>query len=238
MDIDEISTSSNKFSRTSQPKALKINLYVMKALFFLLSFISISVISCQNSDKKTTHTPIKNDSGVLSSKESKGDNIRTETNFALALSSNSLQIINQNTGSTNMVSFKTPIDQTIEIVEKVLKSKPTININRECGAGPLKMATWDNGLTLLFQKNKDTWLFVGWAANEAKNPKLKVNTMAGIGVGSNRKEMESAYVIKVSKTSLGYEFSTKSDDLFGIFDGADKNAKITNLWSGVSCNFR
>ena len=112
-------------------------------------------------------------------------------------------------------------------------------INSECGAGPLKMATWDNGLTLLFQeKSKDTWSFVGWAANPAKNPELKLNTMAGIGIGSTRKEIKSAYVIKENKSTLGYEFATKSDDIFGIFDGAGDNAKITNLWSGVSCNFR
>ncbi len=210
----------------------------MKKSFFLLALINILVISCENSGKKTTQTSTKKDRSVVSSNESKGENKLKQTDFTLALSAHSLQIINQNTGSTNMVSFETPLDQTIEIVQKVLKSKPTININSECGAGPLKMATWDNGLTLLFKKNRETWLFVGWAANKAKNPQLKITTMAGIGVGSSKKEMENAYVIKVSKTSLGYEFSTKSDDLFGIFNGADKNAKITNLWSGVSCNFR
>lgn len=208
----------------------------MKASFFLLALINIFLISCENSGKKSTQTSTKKDRSVVSNNESKVENTLTQTNFTLALSAHSLQIINQNTGSTNMVSFETPLDQTIEIIEKVLKSKPTININSECGAGPLKMATWDNGLTLLFQKNRETWFFVGWAANEPKNPQLKLTTMAGIGVGSNRNEMENAYVIKVSKTSLGYEFSTKSDDLYGIFDG--KNAKITNLWSGVSCNFR
>ncbi len=92
---------------------------------------------------------------------------------------------------------------------------------------------------MLFQEKKNTeWLFVGWAANKATKPKLKLTTIAGVGVGSKRKDMEDAYVIDVAKTSLGYEFSTKAADLFGIFDGATKNAEITNLWSGVSCTFR
>jgi hypothetical protein len=162
-----------------------------------------------------------------------------EIQFSLALSANAIQIINQNNGSTNEINFKTPFNQTIETVGKVLKEEPFIGINSECGAGPLKTATWKNGLTLLFKEKKNNeWLFVGWAANQTKNTELKLKTMAGIGVGSTRKEMESAYVIKITKTSLGYEFSSKTDDFFGILDGADENAKIINLWSGLSCNFR
>jgi hypothetical protein len=61
--------------------------------------------------------------------------------------------------------------------------------------------------------------------------------MAGIGIGSRLEEIQSAYEIEVRKTSLGYEFSTAAG-MYGILDGAGKNAKIINLWSGVSCNFR
>ena len=209
----------------------------MKVKFFLFTLISIVTVSCQNSEQKSQKS-VKKDSVPLTSKDLQETYAPKQTKFGLALSSNSLKIIDQGSGSTNTISFETPVDKTIETIEKVLKSKPAININSECGAGPLKMATWDNGLTLLFKKNKESWLFVGWAANEPKIQEMKLTTMAGIGVGSTRKEMESAYSIKVSKTSLGSEFSTQSDDLFGIFDGPDENAKITNLWSGISCNFR
>ena len=209
----------------------------MKVKFFLFTLISIVTVSCQNSEQKSQKS-VKKDSVALTGKDLQETYAPNETKFSLALSSNSLKIIDQSSGSTNTISFETPVDKTIETIEKVLKSKPAININSECGAGPLKMATWENGLTLLFKKNKEFWLFVGWAANEPKIQEMKLTTMAGIGVGSTRKEMESAYSIKVSKTSLGSEFSTQSDDLFGIFDGPDENAKITNLWSGISCNFR
>jgi len=211
----------------------------MKVKLYFILLITISFNACQNNKQKNTQTNTEKDS-LVALKTDSTKNIQPKAmEFDLALSANAIQIINQNNGSTKEIGFDIPFNQTVEIVEKVLKSKPTININSECGAGPLKMATWDNGLTLLFQeKNNDGWLFVGWAANQAKNPQSKLNTMASIGIGSTRKEMESAYVIKVVKTTLGYEFSTKSNDLFGIFDGANENAKITNLWSGVSCNFR
>jgi hypothetical protein len=211
----------------------------MKVKLYFIFFISIGLYACQNTNQKQTQTTIEKDSATSLKIDSTQSTQQKESQFSLALSQNALQIINQNNGSTQEIGFKMPLKQTIATVEKVLKSKPTLNTNSECGAGPLKMATWDNGLTLLFQeKNKDEWLFVGWSASHPKNPKLKLKTMAGIGIGSTKKEMESAYVIKVVKTTLGNEFSTKSDDLFGIFDGADENAKITNLWSGVSCNFR
>lgn len=61
--------------------------------------------------------------------------------------------------------------------------------------------------------------------------------MAGIGIGSTREEKESAYVITITKLSLGSEFATTSG-LYGIFDGAGKNAKITDMWSGTTCVFR
>ena len=211
----------------------------MKVTICLIVLLSISFNSCQKTTQKQTGITTEQDS-VTVVKTDAPENIEPkEIQFSLALSSNGIQIINPVNGSTTEIGFEMPLQQTLGTIEKVLKSAPNITINSECGAGALKMATWDNGLTLLFKENRnDEWFFVGWAANQAKNPALKLTTMAGIGIGSTRKEMESAYVIKVGKTSLGYEFSTNSDDLFGIFDGADADAKVTNLWSGVSCNFR
>ncbi|MBU0696839.1 MAG: hypothetical protein KKE39_10010 [Bacteroidetes bacterium] len=208
----------------------------VKLLTFVL--LSIGFNACQNNNQKQAQTTEAKDSVASLITDTTVITPPKEIQYSLALSANALQMINQSNGSTKEIGFGMPLNQTITTVEKILNLKPTIGINSECGAGPLKMATWDNGLTLLFQEKKEEWLFVGWAANAGKNPALKLTTMAGIGVGSTRKEMESAYVIKVVKSSLGYEFSTKTDDLFGIFDGPDKNAKITNLWSGVSCNFR
>ena len=213
----------------------------MKLLIQIFIISAITITGCQNKIKNNSNSDStsNNDSLVIA----KSDTIKQieiqEVKFAIALSANAIQIVNQTSGSTKEIAFGMPLEKLVEIVENVLKSKPTINMNSECGAGPLKFATWDNGLTFLFQeKKKDEWLFAGWAANKPKNNQTKLTTMANVSIGTSRKEIESAYVINVTKTSLGYEFSTKSEDLFGIFDGPNENSKITNLWSGVSCNFR
>lgn len=161
--------------------------------------------------------------------------------FGLVLTSNALQTINKATGSTSEVAFGMKEDQMIKLVSSILMQPPaSVGINSECGAGPLKMASWDNGLTLAFdQKNGVDWHFVGWYHSKPRsNAKSKIlTTMAGVGIGTTRSDFESAYVIKVEKTTLGYEFSTASG-LYGILDGANADAVITDMWSGTSCNFR
>lgn len=121
----------------------------------------------------------------------------------------------------------------LKIVNSVLQSGvPEAGLNSECGNSPLKMASWDNGLTLVFQEAQGDWRFVGWFMGVAPGNSEPLTTMAaGIGIGSTRAEMKSAYVIDVSKTSLGHEFST-SAGLYGIFSGSSDSARITSLWSG------
>ncbi len=158
----------------------------------------------------------------------------------LALTSNALQIVNSNTGSTSEIAFGKPLDELVELMNKILADKvASIGTNTECGAGPLKMAVWKNGLNLIFkeQKSNGLWQFVGWYVSKPANNTKPLETMAGIGVLSSRAEMEEAYVVKINKSSLGYEFSTTSG-LYGIFDGPGKNAKITDMWSGTTCIFR
>ena len=157
-----------------------------------------------------------------------------------ALTSNALQIVNGKTGSTSEIAFGKPLDELVEITNKILQDKVySIGINNECGAGPLKMALWKNGLNLIFkeQKSNGLWQFVGWYIGKSTTNSKPLQTMAGIGIGSTKAEMEKAYVIKVIRSSLGYEFSTTSG-LYGIFDGSGKNAKITDIWSGTTCVFR
>lgn len=219
----------------------------------ILIFLSATLIGCQNkknNSTQTTNTEIGMDT-VASFKESKEKTIdstttiETTNNHKLALTTNALQLVNRKTGSTIEIPFGKPIDQMIEITTTALQSKPSsIGINNECGAGPLKMASWNNGLTLVFQQKKSNkansetdWKFAGWYMRTISGDAQKVSTMAGISIGSTRAEMERAYVITFSKTTLGYEFSTSSG-LHGIFEGPEKEAKITNLWSGLSCNFR
>ncbi|MGI8611991.1 MAG: hypothetical protein ACR2KH_06965 [Sphingomicrobium sp.] len=100
----------------------------------------------------------------------------------------------------------------------------------ECGAGPLDQASWNDGLTLYFQDSK----FAGWALGG--DSKGTLATASGIGPGSTRAELESAYEAKVFESTLGTEFA--AGDLFGILDGKGAGAKVTHLWAGTSCNMR
>lgn len=223
----------------------------MKFSSFLI-LISVLLLNCQNKDNQAPKAPIKKKADTLQivqeSNQKTTDSvtaIQTQKTHQLILTSNAVQAINTTTGSTSEIPFGKPFDEMKEIVTRILQSKPiSEGINAECGAGPLKMASWNNGLTLVFQKkgvpsveSESPWEFAGWYVSLNPRNTTKITTMSGIGIGSTRGEMESAYVIIVKKSSLGYEFSTTSG-LYGIFDGMGKEAKITNMWSGVSCNFR
>ena len=224
----------------------------MKLLPITIFLIGIFT-SCQNDKKenqvvqksKDIQQPATVERGdshqAVIQKEMPGDTaIKVKSAYRLALTSNALQLVNGETGSTAEITFGQPLDQMVETLNKVLQSKvASLGINTDCGAGSLKMAVWKNGLNIIFkkQKSKGEWQFAGWYLGKPSGSLKTVQTMAGIGIGSTREEMESAYVIKVTKTSLGNEFSTSSG-LYGIFNGNGKNAKVTDMWSGLTCIFR
>lgn len=205
----------------------------------ILILFSLIILSCKPNEKK-----IENSS---QQSEIQQDTLQKDETHkqSLVLTSDALQLVDQITGSSNELPFGTPENQLIEIINNTLESKAiSIIVNAECGAGPLKMVAWSNGLTLVFQENntksaepKTDWLFQGWLIDGTKEGANKLTTMAGLGIGSTLAEMQSAYEIEVKKTSLGQEFSTASG-LFGILDGTGKDAKIIHLWAGVSCKFR
>ena len=100
----------------------------------------------------------------------------------------------------------------------------------ECGAGPLDYAAWADGLTLYFQDGR----FAGWALDERAEDAHA--TASGIGPGSTRQALDAAYDATVEQSTLGTEFRT--GDLSGLLDGPGANARVTDLWAGVSCAFR
>ena len=224
----------------------------MKSLLVAISLISIFT-SCQNAAKENQADQNKPDIQQPTIKESEASQDVTKQSeipgdtavkiipaYRLALTSNALQLVNSMSGSTTEITFGKPLEQMVETLNKVFESEvASIGINSECGAGPLKMAVWKNGLNVVFQKQKSSgeWQFAGWYIGKSAGNLKGLQTMAGIGIGSTRQQMESAYVIKLSKISLGNEFSTTAG-LYGILDGTDNNAKITDMWSGLTCIFR
>ncbi len=142
----------------------------------------------------------------------------------VALDPEGLRLVDRNSGSTAPVAFGQPAEQVLAVVSAARGAPPAQRgTNPECGAGALDYASWDDGLTLWFQNGA----FAGWAANR-QGPTL----MSGVGVGSSRADLEGAHAITVQETTLGTEFT------FGDVSGILENGRVSNLWAGVSCNFR
>jgi hypothetical protein len=146
---------------------------------------------------------------------------------ALAIEAEGLRLFNKETGAARPIAFGTPRDDVLAML--AFRGTPETGTNEECGAGPLDYANWPDGLGLHFQDGK----FAGWKLDERS--KGAITTASGIGVGSSRTDLGSAYAAEISKTTLGTEFA--AGELFGLLDGKGKGAKITNMWGGVSCNF-
>ena len=147
---------------------------------------------------------------------------------ALAVEAEGLRLFNPETGAARPIAFGTPRAQVL--ADLAFRGPPGTGTNGECGAGPLQYANWPDGLGLFFQGDK----FAGWNTDE--RGKSAIATASGIGPGSTRAELEGVYKVEVSEMTLGTEFA--AGGLYGILDSRAKTGKITNMWAGVSCNFR
>ncbi|CAM4279068.1 hypothetical protein GILI108418_13000 [Gillisia limnaea] len=208
---------------------------------------SLVLSGCQNnskvSEEKPTQTTVERVQTTSSPKQT-GEALDSPSSEKplLVITSNALQIVSRPSGSTTELPTGMEMGELSKIVANVLNTEiPEPQVNSECGAGAMTMLIWGNGLNLMFQKGQgsesDKMLFVGWSLGEFNN-EGNLTTMAGIGVGSKRSELEAAYTIEVKKTTLGYEFSTGPEGLYGILKGPSPDDKIEFMWSGLSCNFR
>lgn len=146
---------------------------------------------------------------------------------ALAIESEGLRLVDPQSGSARPLPFGTEWQDALKAL--AFLGTPRMGHMDECGAGPLEYAKWKNGFTLYSQQGA----FMGWFADTQAAGKL--STMSGIGPGSTRAELESTYAAEVFESTLGTEFM--AGDMSGLLDGTGKQAKITALWAGLSCNF-
>lgn len=147
---------------------------------------------------------------------------------ALAMEGEGLRLVDPATGSSRPIPFGTPWPQVLALLAS--RGEPATGRNEECGAGPLDYARWDDSLTLYGQEG----LFVGWFVDSGARG--KVSTMAGVGPGTTRQDLEGAYDTDVFESTLGTEFA--AGDLYGLLDSPHPDSPITALWAGTSCNFR
>jgi hypothetical protein len=125
--------------------------------------------------------------------------------------------------SSRPVPFGTPAEVVLRVAEASTQSLPQRSRNADCGEGPLDIASYPR-LNLYFQDGR----FVGWAARGRG-----LTTMAGVGIGSRRADVESVIEAPVEDTSLGREFT--SGGLSGLYDAKDV---VRALWAGSTCIVR
>lgn len=156
-----------------------------------------------------------------------------DTSVALALDGEGLRVIRVATGSTRLVAFGEERAVVIDATRRLLGgSSPVMTDNLDC---PATVATWPaNKLQLWFAADAAA-RFIGWSlgGGAPADPAPKLTTMSGIGLGSTRAAMESVYVAKVARSSLGIEFS--AGGLAGLLASAQPGARIENLWAGQVC---
>lgn len=145
----------------------------------------------------------------------------------LALDAEGLRLFNAVSGASRLIPFgttKADAMRAISAAQKVpLRAQGS---NADCGA---TYAAWVNGLTVWFAKER----FVGWSATAGA---AALTTASGLKVGATRAELESAYAVKIAKSTLGTEFSAGA--LAGLLDSDKPGAKVSDLWAGATCNAR
>jgi hypothetical protein len=129
--------------------------------------------------------------------------------------------------SSGSIEFGQPKDQVIAAVAAI-RGRPTAGRNAECPSGAVDYASF-GPLDLHFQDGK----FAGWVLDGAANPPIENEW--GVAIGKRRSEIGDGDrdPPRFEQTSLGPEFSVEG--IGGMLDGNTPNARVTTLFSGVSC---
>lgn len=145
----------------------------------------------------------------------------------LAVDSEGLRWFLPPNGSARPLAFGMPEAEVLASLERV-RGPAGKGVNQDCGAGPVQYANWPDGLSLVFQNGQ----FAGWGLDRRASGALA--TVNGVGPGMSRSALaESFGSVTFQNTSLGTEFA--AGEIFGLLDGAGSEAKITDMWAGVSC---
>jgi hypothetical protein len=150
---------------------------------------------------------------------------------ALALTGEGLLLVEEETGSTTLLPFGMDMDTVQTAVVDLLGDPETVSDNADCPGDPFIIAAWADGLML----NADGDTFVGWSVRPEEGSD-QFTTLAGVGVGSSREDLEAAYTIEVFESTIGNEFT--AGQLAGLLSDATADAEITDLWAGTVCIFR
>ncbi|MBD2424883.1 hypothetical protein [Phormidium sp. FACHB-1136] len=155
----------------------------------------------------------------------------TSTDTALALTGEGLFLVEPDSGSTTLLPFGMEMETVQAAVIRHLGRPLEISTNAECPGDPFVSALWAEGLVL----NADGEEFVGWSVRPEVGSD-QFTTLAGIGVGSSREDLEAAYTVTVVESTIGTEFT--AGQLAGLLSDPTPAAEITDFWAGTVCIFR
>lgn len=155
----------------------------------------------------------------------------TATDIALALTGEGLFLVEPESGSTTLLPFGMAMATVQSTVSDLLGNPAEVSANEECPGDPFVSAIWAEGLVL----NADGEAFVGWSVRPAVGSD-QWTTLAGVGVGSSREDLETAYTVTVFESTIGTEFA--AGQLAGLLSDPSPDAVVTNVWAGTVCIFR
>jgi hypothetical protein len=139
------------------------------------------------------------------------------------------------TTRTRLLPFGAPASELESALTRVWGPWREGSRRSDCGAEPPTLLSWSNGVTVLLEDD----VFAGWTAARPRAdgaPLPAVQSMAGLGVGTERTEVEEAYVLQVRETTLGTAF--EAGGISGVLEDASAAAEVTSLWAGRACLFR
>lgn len=141
----------------------------------------------------------------------------------LAIDGEGLRVIDASTGRAVPLAFGTPADRAIAAISASLGPPSSRAPNPDCPIGPVDTATWDQGLSIVIQDGR----FAGWYGA------VDLKTMSGIGFGSTRQALSDAYDAEIAPGTLGVEFA--AGGMSGILESDAPDARISDIWAGISC---
>ena len=202
-------------------------------LLFLYAVIILSVSACtenpNNGNNSNPQTQVTETPSVQET--AKAENQNQTSKSVLSLSTEGITIVNEETGSTKRITFNSDLETTKNVITNIIgQPKETVE-NSECPAGKLMITTWPNGFTINAAENK----FVGWNVRP-ETESAKLSTMAGIGIGSNVKDLKAAYSVTIFNSSLGVEFNV--GQMSGLLSSEASDGLVNDLWAGTNCIFR
>lgn len=159
-----------------------------------------------------------------------GTNSAAAQGPALQVHEEGLRLAGPSAGQGAGIAFGATQDEVL--AQLAFLGEPEVATNEECGAGPMQIARWPNGLSLLFQDGR----FAGWSV-DGRGENRPATTQGIDADGSSRAELEAAYPgANVEESSLGQEFA--AGGIGGLLDGSGPEAKVTAMWAGTTCMFR